>query len=348
MASPETVMRVYRRNPDTIVAFARGGQVDEVEDDRPLGFLCHLPLNKDGFKALFDHRLNTLDPQDSFIARQNERPAAIYYWCIYMDEGVGGGMALAVERSVHKYGNLPAYCKAATEQARIFFLKMGFVENASDGTNHDKVMMQYLPPQDHREWPKYDNYMPGHYNKKRIGVTVARNAEDLAKAIAVRGAAYLEDRLLPLEEDHDGNDHSATHLIGYVGDEAAGCIRIRYFANFVKFERLAVVARHRRSRLAIHLVRAAIDFVQAKGYRHIYGQAAQHALPIWKYFKFEIRPGDGIEYLTDERYYEIDLHLSAPPLPITSYAGATVLVRQEGRWHRRGPLEQGQSWQMAG
>ncbi len=55
---------------------------------------------------------------------------------------------------------------------------------------------------------------------------------------------------MPYEEEFDGNDFSSTHLLGYVGDEPAGCLRIRYFASFAKIERLAVRHEFRHTRLA--------------------------------------------------------------------------------------------------
>ena len=143
-----------------------------------------------------------------------------------------------------------------------------------------------------------------------------------------------------MEEDLDGNDLGATHLIGHVGADPAGTIRIRYFADFVKFERLAVLPQNRGDKLASALLRAALEFVRRKGYRRVYGQAAEPFLPFWKKHGFRQRPGDGITYLTDEIYYEIDLEIEAVSDPITPNAGAALLVRQEGTWHRPGAFEE--------
>src|SRR4051794_24719610 len=63
----------------------------------------------------------------------------------------------------------------------------------------------------------------------------------------------------PYEEEFDGNDFSATHLIGYVGNEPAACLRVRYFADFAKIERLAVRREFRTTRLAVTVMRAGIE-----------------------------------------------------------------------------------------
>ncbi len=346
-ASFDTLRRVYDANPDTVVAFARGTRVESEDGAPPMGMLCQLPLNRQGARALFDGRLNTLEPQSEFLAPQEERPAALYFWCIYMEPGARGGVALAIDRMTsNRYRGVPCYCKSASQDQHRLFLNMGWIDGATlfepTGNVSSDKLMQYLPSAMRKDRPTYDSYEPNLGIPGRLSVTVARSSEDVMKAMAIRGAAYLEGRFLPLEEDQDGNDFCATHLIGYVGDEAAGCLRIRSFNEFVKFERLAVLSPHRRGRLSLKLIRAGIDFIQAKGYSHIYGQAASHALPIWKYFGFTKRPGPGIEYLTDEEYFEIDLHLDAPKARISPYSGAAILVRPEGQWHRKGPLEKAQ------
>jgi hypothetical protein len=70
------------------------------------------------------------------------------------------------------------------------------------------------------------------------------------RVMTIRSAVYLSEQECPYGEEFDGNDFSATHLIGYVGDEPAACLRIRYFADFVKMERLAVRREFRKTRLA--------------------------------------------------------------------------------------------------
>ena len=39
----------------------------------------------------------------------------------------------------------------------------------------------------------------------------------------MRSAVYIGEQECPYEEEFDGNDLAATHLIGYVGNEPAGC-----------------------------------------------------------------------------------------------------------------------------
>ena len=73
-----------------------------------------------------------------------------------------------------------------------------------------------------------------------VTVEVVRSMDEMARVIAIRGAIYMAEQRCPFEEDFDGNDFSATHLICHKDGEPVGCMRIRYFAGFAKLERLAV------------------------------------------------------------------------------------------------------------
>lgn len=338
-ASLEAVMAIFRFNPDTILAVARDHWCDDANDG-PLGFWVHLPLNAAGHDALFSGELDTAAPDLRFVAAPAEKPAAIYHWYTHMPAQIGGGFALALERfGLPRYKGVPMYCYAANEQALAFFLRSGWKQGAEHNGHFVKALLELEPPEFAEPRPAYDSYVPGQRGK-RLGIRVGHGVDDLLLAASIRGAAFVGERFLPVEEDLDGNDMGATHLIGHVGAAPAGTIRIRYFADFVKFERLAVLPQHRGDKLASALLRAALEFVRRKGYRRVYGQAAEPFLPFWKKHGFSQRPGEGITYLTDETYYEIDLATEAVSDPITPDSGAALLVRREGTWHRPGAFEE--------
>lgn len=341
LADIGVVLEVMRHNPETVSVFARGAWQPEIAE-QPLGFLAHLPLNADGVDALFDGRLDTSSPNLDFICRQSEKPTAIYFWGLLTDPATAGGIALVMERMTSdKYRTLPIYCKAANEQARQLFLSLGF----TDGATHRGLYMPHIMTcgfvnSDPEPRPPFDTYRPG-AESHVLGIKVVHDADELLKVRAVRAATYLAEQNTPYSEDVDGNDFSATHLLGYVGDEPAGCIRLRYFAGFVKLERLAVLSRFRRTRLALSLVKAAIEFARMKGYVRFYGQAEAGVIKLWAHFGFVPREGPGLRYLTKRIYFEGDLQVPAHPEPLSPYSGAEVLLRPEGQWDRPGTLERG-------
>ena len=89
-----------------------------------------------------------------------------------------------------------------------------------------------------------------------VSVRVVRSMEEMTRVIAIRSAVYIGEQHCPFEEEFDGNDFSATHLICHKGHEPVGCMRIRYFADFAKLERLAVRDAHRNAGLAGQITQA--------------------------------------------------------------------------------------------
>src|SRR5437667_6146930 len=119
---------------------------------------------------------------------------------------------------------------------------------------------------------------------KRTTVRVAASLSDLMQVVAIRAAVYLSEQCCPYDEEFDGNDFCALHLIGAVGGEAAGAMRIRFFADFAKLERLAVRHEFRRTPLAFEICRAATELCRLKGYTRLYGHVQERLIPFWKRF----------------------------------------------------------------
>ncbi|MDP4024802.1 GNAT family N-acetyltransferase [Methylobacterium sp. NEAU 140] len=182
----------------------------------------------------------------------------------------------------------------------------------------------------------YDSHRPG---RRGVSVAVVRSMDDLARVIALRASVYMAEQACPYDEEFDGNDLSATHLVGYVGDEPAGCLRIRFFADFAKIERLAVRAEHRNTRLAFTLVRAGIELARVKGYRQIYGHAQRRLVDFWSRFGARVFEGAREFTFSDFDYVEMLLEAEPHPQAIGLDADPYVLIRPEGRWHRAGVLD---------
>src|SRR5947209_19254704 len=121
-------------------------------------------------------------------------------------------------------------------------------------------------------------------DSRAVSVRMARDPNDLMLVTAIRAAVYLAEQDCPMEEEFDGNDFVAAHFIGFVGKEPAGCLRVRFFGEFAKVERLAVRHQYRRSRLSFKLVQASVDYVRRKGFKRIYGQAQDRLGDFWAHF----------------------------------------------------------------
>lgn len=179
-------------------------------------------------------------------------------------------------------------------------------------------------------------------NSAPITVSVAHTIEDMMKAFAVRATVYMSEQDCPYAEEFDGNDFSATQILGHIGEEPAGTMRIRYFADFAKIERLAVRRSYRTSPIAAKIVKFGIELCRQKGYRKLYGHAQARVVPFWRRFGFQTIDGSDFVF-SDHQYVEVECLLEPHPNPITIGNDPLVLVRPEGMWDRPGVLDRSRS-----
>jgi GNAT superfamily N-acetyltransferase len=187
--------------------------------------------------------------------------------------------------------------------------------------------------------PDYENYDPNDPKAKGYRIKVVRDFEDMAKVIAIRASAYFTDDEHLYAKHFDGNDFSATHLIGFVDGEPVGTIRIRYFADFTRIERLAVRPTHRKSRISFKLAKAAFAWCRDKGYRVVGGVARSELIPFWTMLGFRLTEGKDPIYIYGLPHFDITLTLDEAPKPLSAMSDTLLLLRAEGRWHEAGHHE---------
>ncbi|MGU3662734.1 GNAT family N-acetyltransferase [Methylobacterium sp. A49B] len=336
VADIAVVRRVMTANPDTVLAIARRDAYDALAP-RGEGLTAILPLNEAGMTALLNGTFDASDPDTDFIARQHERPAGIYLWVIHARRRLAAAVALMLQRiSTPLCRDVDLFARAATAEGADYLEGIGFTQGAAWRGLRAPGLHMFHRSEAAERLPLYDSHRPG---ATGLSVAVARTFEDLSRVIALRAAVYMAEQACPYEEEFDGNDLSATHLIGYVGDEPAGCLRIRFFADFAKIERLAVRAEHRNTRMAFALVRAGIELARVKGYRRLYGHAQKRLVSFWSRFGFRVF--DGAQELVFSDFDYIEMLLEAEPHPQAIGIGVDpyVIIRPEGRWHRAGALD---------
>lgn len=344
VASTDVVHRVVSHNPDCLWAIARRDRFD-VTARRPEGLMAFLMLNRLGMLRLFDGSFDPTKPDLSFLAAQNEKPAGIYIWALHARGLIHGGVPLVLEKiNTPLYRDVDVYARAVTPEGIRFVRGTGFRPGATfEGKFAPHLHMALRakrlhadPPFSHS--PIYDDYK-GRTSGHDLSVTVARSIEDVMRVMTIRSAVYMAEQECPYDEEFDGNDFSATHLIGYVGNEPAACLRIRYFADFIKMERLAVRHEFRKTRLAFKVVRAGIELCRTKGYRKIYGHSQKRLLNFWGRFGFKPFEGSREFVFSDFDYIEVALDMTPHPQAISIGVDPYIMIRPEGRWHVPGILE---------
>lgn len=339
VATSDCVRQVVSHNPDSLWAVTRKSRYDAA-NPVPEGFFAFLMLNAEGLRRLAEGTLDGANPDLSLLASQHERPAGIYSWAVYAPRGLAAALPLVMQKiSSPLYQGVDIFARPTTDDGARFVESVGLRQGAViNGRVASHLHWLKRSPTEAPEPPIYDSYSTSN-GPSQIGVTVARTIDDVLRVFSVRSAVYCAEQHCPHEEEFDGNDFSATHLLGYIGHEPAGCVRIRCFADFAKVERVAIRREFRKSRLAHRLIRAAIELCRTKGYRRLYGQPRTDLLRFYSHFGFlQFEGGKGLRF-SDVDYVEVVLDLDRAPGALAIGTNPYVLIRPEGRWHTPGILE---------
>ncbi|MGD0189647.1 MAG: GNAT family N-acetyltransferase [Rhizomicrobium sp.] len=173
----------------------------------------------------------------------------------------------------------------------------------------------------------------------RLEAIVASNPDHIAKIFALRAAVFMSEQNCPYEEEFDGNDFCATHILGLVNGHPAATLRLRYFADFAKMERLAVLPKYRRTLIPKTVVDKGIDIIRRKGYRTLYGHAQKRLLKFWGRFGLKPLPKNFPLVFSDHEYVEVFAELEPHAEAITMMSDPYVIVRPEGKWDEPGVLD---------
>ncbi|HEY1708466.1 MAG TPA: GNAT family N-acetyltransferase [Rhizomicrobium sp.] len=343
VASKEVMHSVYNHNEEAIWAVFRA-EDDSRRDPQLVGYIAYLLLNERGHAALKCDRLDAAAPDLALLARRGERPAALYTWAI-IARGMGDlasalvayAMGLDLHDSVPIYGRVGSVGGLKTIQRKqrspnsdqaqmgsLFEVKISPAERAALGA------LKIVPgPKSRTPRPPKHTYRP----------LVARTSDEVARVFAVRAAVFMAEQKCPYDEEFDGNDQTATHILGCIDGEPAAALRLRYFGGFVKMERLAVLQRFRHSLIAKEIVEYAIALVRQKGFTVIYGNSQLHLLRFWSRFGFNPIAKNTKVVFSDHEYVEVIAEY--PPLPdsFTPFSDPMVLIRPEGLWDVPGPLD---------
>jgi len=173
-----------------------------------------------------------------------------------------------------------------------------------------------------------------------VKTIIACNAEHIQQVFAVRAAVFMSEQDCPYEEEFDGNDYCATHIIGFVEGRPGAVIRIRYFAGFAKLERLAVLKNYRGTALTRAVVEAALEICRRKGYERVYGHSQARLVGFWQKFGFKPMERQSRLVFSDHAYVEICRELARHDDAITMQSDPYLIIRPEGAWDTPGILEQ--------
>ena len=329
IASDDAIEVVLKHNPEVIRTIDR-------EDGKEPAFLAYLPLNELGLAAVQHGLLDRLNPDTRFLTRVEESPVALYVWCVYSPGNfIPAIAAIAAHFETIAPEGVPLFASAATSASARLFVSLGFTRARDHYPLAEADVLVVLRA-------AVEEIL--HVAPTPVLTTrVSRTIEDVMKVFSIRAATYMNEQACPYDEEFDGNDFCAAHILGEIDGEPAGCVRVRFFGDFVKIERLAVRPEFRSTRLAMKLARAAFDYARAKGFRKAYGHSRHDLVRFWSRFGFQPIIGKPTFEFSDVTYVEIEadikpandvIHIGRPPLE---------MIRPEGAWDVPGPLDRSAS-----
>lgn len=351
LMADEKLRALIEHNPD-VFQMLTGAGIPEGKT----AFFVMIPLNDQGAFSIVDGSFRGIDPDLSCVTRPGEQPAAVYASLILTPGAFGPAVpAMAIHFSKLAPEGCAMFLRAVTEHSQRLFPALGFIKAGDIYPGAPEDLLVVLPEAevsprriDEKRVPAMPPVpemraapapAPAPKPQKTITVRVARTMEDMLKVFSIRSATYMSEQVCPYDEEFDGNDFCAMHLIGEIDGEPAGCLRMRFFGEFVKIERLAVRREFRNTKLAFKLAREGVDMARRKGFRQLYGHSRKDLTRFWACFGFRVmedKPGfdfSGVDYV------EIRADLEPHDNPITIGLDPMVMIRPEGSWDQPGPLD---------
>ena len=315
-ASLEAMRGVQQHNSKAFWGiFERYGHVH-----RLTAFFAQLLLNQAGHIALLERSLDLKSPRIDHLTADETTARAVYMWAI-VAEGKAAIMHRLLAEQFSHLGHLPHYGTPATEaglkEAR--YIRMTPVTERDNRVGGLFVMPTRKSP--------------------NVTVKIAATAQDFLECQAIRATVFMGEQQCPYEEEFDGNDYCALHVLGHINDAPVATLRMRFFADLVKLERMAVMPQWRKTTVKQQLVFLAFEIARRKGYRRCYAHAEKRLLPFWARFGFEVYPRNTTLRFSDHEYVEIVRDLEPHPESLSLNSDPMVLNRLEGSWDIPGVLD---------
>lgn len=170
-----------------------------------------------------------------------------------------------------------------------------------------------------------------------IRCEVAISERHMRDVVILRSICFIDELGIHPDFIFDGNDHCATHFIFYREDVPVGALRIRWFADFAKYERTCFRPAHRDPFTIKRCIRQTFGHVARKGYTRVVTQSDRRLTTLWtKLFGFAILPGEPVVLEGHPPYLTVVGTIPADPDAIRFDTNGHTLLRTEGFWDTAG------------
>jgi predicted GNAT family N-acyltransferase/uncharacterized RDD family membrane protein YckC len=144
---------------------------------------------------------------------------------------------------------------------------------------------------------------------------VVTSRADLLRCFVVRSIVFVGEQRCPVDEEFDGLDAGAIHVLGEEAGEPVATGRIRNVDGWAKLERIAVLQPARGRQLGHGIVEFMLDVARQRGCRNFKMHAQAHLVTFYRQHGFEPR-GEMFREAGIDHYLMVkgDAPLAAMPL----------------------------------
>ncbi len=120
---------------------------------------------------------------------------------------------------------------------------------------------------------------------------VVSTPDELLKVYAVRSIVFVEEQHCPWNEEFDGLDEGAVHILGEQDGEPVAAGRIHFIGDYAKLERIAVRAAHRGRGIGDRLVKYMLNVARGHGCTTFKMHAQAHLTGFYRAHGFDVCGG---------------------------------------------------------
>ena len=163
-------------------------------------------------------------------------------------------------------------------------------------------------------------------------------------ALSVRKKVFIKEQKIPKNLEFNKNDDYAVHILAYIQKRhrklPIGTMRIRLFADFAIFERMAVIHNFRKTNVAQKIMEYGFNYVSIKGYKKVRGMCKQELLNHWEQCGYKkIKDAKAIQH-NGMTLIPIERQLPPNPQALNMASEASLLAAQEGHWFDKNETSQ--------
>jgi len=174
----------------------------------------------------------------------------------------------------------------------------------------------------------------------KFQIEMVRTLDAYQKVVAIRALTFMGEQDCPFDEEYDGNDLCACHLLAYSNGQPIATLRIRWFAGFGKIERVSVLPAYRGSGVVKVMLGATFELSARKGFRRMLAQIQTRLWPLWsKTLNCRMMEDHPNFHFSDFEYCEIEISIAAHPDAIRLTTDPLMIIRPEGEWDAPGVLD---------